>query len=70
MFDPDTVGCGPITLRNDLPADETRLYVESVGIRHVIVNGIPVATDNQPTGRLGGKVLRSGTDTFTVPLVQ
>lgn len=68
VFDPDTVGCGPISMRGDLPCGESRLYGDAIGIHHVIVNGVPVAADNQPTGRKGGKVLRSGRDTYTVPL--
>lgn len=68
-FDPDSIDCGPITMRNDVPGGETRLYSESIGVEHVIVNGVPVAANNRPTGRLGGKVLRSGKDTFTVPLM-
>ena len=67
-FDPDTIGCGPIIMRSDLPSDETRLYAESIGIEHVIVNGVPVARGNTSTGRMGGKVLRSGVDTYTVSL--
>jgi N-acyl-D-aspartate/D-glutamate deacylase len=65
VFDPDTIGTGPIKLRTDLPQDEPRLYAEAVGVHHVIVGGVPVARDNQPTGRLSGKVLRSGRDTVT-----
>jgi N-acyl-D-aspartate/D-glutamate deacylase len=68
VFDPDTIDCGPITMRNDLPQGETRLYADSVGVKHVIVNGVRVASDNAATGRKGGKVLRSGKDTYTVPL--
>jgi N-acyl-D-aspartate/D-glutamate deacylase len=68
VFDPDTLDCGPIKLRNDLPQAEPRLYAEAVGVHHVIVGGVPVARDNQPTGRLGGKVLRSGRDTVTAPI--
>jgi hypothetical protein len=34
----------------------------------VLVNGEPVAMDGAPTGRLAGKVLRSGVDTHTVAL--
>jgi hypothetical protein len=55
-------------MRHDLPGGEARLYAESVGIEHVIVNGVPVARANTPTGRIGGKVLRGGRDTHTVPL--
>jgi hypothetical protein len=68
VFDPNTVGSGPVALRHDLPCGEPRLYADAVGIEHVIVNGIPVAGNNTSTGRLGGKVLRSGKDTYTVPL--
>lgn len=69
VFDPETIDCGPIEMRHDLPGGEVRLYADAVGIAHVIVNGVPVAAGNSPTGRLGGKVLRSGRDTVTVALV-
>jgi len=68
VFDPDTIDCGPIEMRHDLPGGEMRLYADAVGVHHVIVGGVPVAEDNHPTGRLGGRVLRSGRDTETVPL--
>jgi N-acyl-D-aspartate/D-glutamate deacylase len=68
VFDPETIGCGPMEMRHDLPGGEVRLYAESLGVEHVIVNGIPVARGNAPTGRIGGKVLRSGRDTHTVAL--
>jgi N-acyl-D-aspartate/D-glutamate deacylase len=68
VFDPDTIDCGPIEMRSDMPGGEARLYAESVGVEHVIVNGVPVARGNVPTGRIGGKVLRGGRDTHTVPL--
>lgn len=68
IFDPDTIDCGPIEMRHDLPGDQVRLYADSVGIHHVIVGGVPVARGNEPTGRVGGRVLRSGRDTETVPL--
>jgi N-acyl-D-aspartate/D-glutamate deacylase len=68
VFDPETVDCGPIAMRDDLPGGESRLYGDSVGIHHVIVNGVPVAQGNAPTGRVGGRTLRSGRDTHTVGL--
>ena len=68
VFDPDTIDCGPIEMRHDLPGGEVRLYAESVGVHHVVVGGVPVARGNEPTGRLGGRVLRSGRDTQTVSL--
>ena len=68
VFDADTIDCGPISMRDDLPGGESRLYGDAIGIHHVIVNGVPVAEGNSPTGRKGGKMLRSGTDTHTVGL--
>jgi N-acyl-D-aspartate/D-glutamate deacylase len=68
VFDPDTVACAPITVRDDLPTGESRLYAESIGIRQVIANGVVVAVGNEPTGQVGGRILRSGRDTYTVPL--
>jgi N-acyl-D-aspartate/D-glutamate deacylase len=68
IFDPKTIDCGPITMRNDLPAGEARLYADAVGIREIIVGGVTVARDNRPTGMMGGRVLRSGRDTHTVPV--
>jgi hypothetical protein len=55
-------------MRDDLPGRESRLYSESKGIHHVIVNGVRVAEANEPTGRTGGRMLRSGRDTYTVGL--
>jgi N-acyl-D-aspartate/D-glutamate deacylase len=68
IFDPATIDCGPIAIRNDLPGGESRLYADAIGVHEVIVGGVTVARDNHPTGRLGGKVLRSGRDTQTVPV--
>jgi N-acyl-D-aspartate/D-glutamate deacylase len=68
VFDPAAIGCGPISMRDDLPGGESRLYGDAIGIHHVMANGIPVARGNEPTGRKGGRVLRSGRDTRTVPL--
>ncbi len=68
IFDPDTIDCAPIEMRHDLPGEQVRLYADSVGIHHVIVGGVPVARGNEPTGRVGGRVLRSGRDTETVAI--
>jgi N-acyl-D-aspartate/D-glutamate deacylase len=68
VFDPTTVGPGPVRTRHDLPAGAERLYGEAVGIEHVLVNGVEIVRSSTITGRRGGTVLRSGTDTDTVTL--
>ena len=68
VLDPARVDCGPIAMRQDLPGGEKRLYADSVGILQVMVGGVVVAEDNRATGQLGGRVLRSGRDTRTVPV--
>jgi N-acyl-D-aspartate/D-glutamate deacylase len=70
VFDAATVGRGPTYLRYDLPGtDEAyRIYADAEGVDHVIVNGIPIVRAGAHTGQLPGVVLRSGTDTETVPM--
>ena len=66
VFDPQTVGCGPVYTRQDMPAGAARLYADAIGVKHVIVNGREIVRDNQFQGTFPGKVLRSGRDTYTV----
>ena len=54
---------GDIEVRDDLPADASRLYCEALGIDHVICNGTEVVTDGDFTDARPGSLLRSGTDT-------
>lgn len=68
VFDPDTIACGPLHTRNDLPAGAGRLYCEAIGVEHVLVNGQPIIAAGKSTGALPGTVLRSGRDTRTVPI--
>ena len=68
VFDPSTVDSGPAIARWDLPGGGERLYAESIGVDHVFVGGTEIVRGSALTGALGGKVLRSGTDTDTVPL--
>ena len=43
VFDPATVGTGPIRRVRDFPADAERLTAEEpTGVRHVLVNGTPI----------------------------
>jgi N-acyl-D-aspartate/D-glutamate deacylase len=66
VFDPDTVGPGPVYTRFDLPAGAGRVYGEAVGIHHVLVNGVPCVRDGELLAARPGTLLRSGRDTTTV----
>lgn len=48
VFDPATVDPGPITRVRDFPANAERLTASSpTGIRHVLVNGVPIRRDGE-----------------------
>ncbi len=66
VFDPETIGSGNATLVHDLPGGTGRLTATANGIVRVLVNGVEAVADNEPTGALAGRVLRSGADTATV----
>jgi N-acyl-D-aspartate/D-glutamate deacylase len=66
VFDPDTVGHRALQTRRDLPAGAPRLFAESTGVDHVLVNGTAVVSGGELTGAVPGRVLRSGRDTETV----
>ena len=68
VFDPETVGSGPVESRFDLPGNELRLYADAHGVHHVFVGGVTVVQDGALTGKRGGGALRSGRDTRTAPL--
>lgn len=67
VLDPDTVGPGTETTRDDLPGGASRLYAGSLGIEHVFVTGTRVVAAGRLTGATPGSLLRSGRDTVTVP---
>ena len=60
LFDPATVGRGPKTRVQDLPAGGTRLIMPPLGVHGVWVNGERVADERgmRPLERLPGRVLR------------
>jgi N-acyl-D-aspartate/D-glutamate deacylase len=62
LFDPQTIGPGPVSWRSDLPGGAGRLYSEPIGIHHVFVNGTEVVSDGVLTGHRPGRVMRSGRD--------
>lgn len=65
VFDPDTIGCGPVQTLNDLPGGAARLYADAEGIGHVIVNGTEIIRGQDFVGNHPGRILRSGKDTHT-----
>ena len=68
LFDPDTIDAGPVRKVADLPADNERLHAPALGIARVYVGGTETVRDGESNGTLAGQVLRSGTDTETVPI--
>jgi N-acyl-D-aspartate/D-glutamate deacylase len=66
VFDPATIGHGTVRTRDDLPGGASRLYAESVGVEHVLVNGSEIVRSGDFTGATPGRVLHSGRDTETV----
>ncbi|MEU3314111.1 amidohydrolase family protein [Streptomyces sp. NPDC048387] len=66
LFDPERIEAGPATLVHDLPGNSPRLDSRAIGIVSVRVNGVETIRDDQVTGAVPGRVLRSGRDTRTV----
>ncbi|MER5210163.1 D-aminoacylase [Streptomyces sp. NPDC002838] len=66
LFDPERIDAGTATLVHDLPGDSPRLDSRAIGIRAVWVNGVEAIRDDEVSGAVPGKVLRSGRDTRTV----
>ncbi len=66
VFDPATVGPGPVAMRFDLPGGAGRVYGEAEGVHHVIVNGVPCVEHGELLPARPGTLLRSGVDTHTV----
>ena len=46
LFDPETVGLGPMVMVHDLPAGQGRLTTPALGVAGVWVNGMRVADEN------------------------
>jgi len=64
VFDPETVGDGPLQRVRDLPGGEDRLISEASGIDAVVVNGVLLRQANRDQldsdGPLPGRLLRGG----------
>ncbi len=63
VFDPATVACGPLRRVADLPGGADRLVADALGVRAVVVEGVPVRLDGRdavdPAGPLPGRLLRA-----------
>lgn len=66
LFDPERIAADKATLVHDLPGDSPRLDSKAIGVTAVWVNGVEAIREDVVTGRVPGKVLRSGRDTATV----
>lgn len=64
VFDPETVGCGPVQRVWDFPAGADRLISEADGIDAVVVNGTVIRQNGKDAvaadGPLPGRMLRGG----------
>ena len=58
VFDPETVGARMPEVVHDLPAGAKRLKQTAEGIRHTIVGGEVLLTNNEHTGATPGQLLR------------
>ncbi|MFM7060113.1 MAG: N-acyl-D-amino-acid deacylase family protein [Actinomycetes bacterium] len=64
VFDPATVGPGPLRRIRDFPADGERLTADApTGMVHSLVNGTPIRLDGEPVAEAGaarpGRLLRA-----------
>jgi N-acyl-D-aspartate/D-glutamate deacylase len=58
VVDFDRLAVGAPRLVYDLPAGGKRLVQGAVGYRHTFVAGVEVASDDEPTGALPGRLVR------------
>lgn len=68
LFDPDRIGATDPELVFDLPGGGKRLWSQATGIERVLVNGAVTVEGGEATDQRPGAVLRSGRDTYTVPV--
>jgi N-acyl-D-aspartate/D-glutamate deacylase len=60
LFDPATIGPGPLELRTDLPGHGRRLWSTGCGIHSVWVNGTELVSNGEITDARSGRLLRAG----------
>ena len=59
VLDPDTIGPRLPEVAHDLPAGAKRLKQTADGIKHTVVNGEVLLTENEHTGATPGRLLRA-----------
>ena len=59
VFDPDTIGARMPEVVYDLPSGAQRLKQTADGIKNTVVNGEILLTDNEHSGAVPGRLLRS-----------
>jgi N-acyl-D-aspartate/D-glutamate deacylase len=70
VFDPSSLGVGPVRMERDFPANAGRLVFPATGYHATVVNGRVVTREGRPTGDLPGAVLRpAATVDRTAPAV-
>jgi N-acyl-D-aspartate/D-glutamate deacylase len=67
VFDAASVGAENARLVEDLPGGAARLTAGSEGVVRVYLGGVATVEGGKATGATPGRVLRSGSDTRTVP---
>ena len=68
VFDPETVDTGEVKLVDDLPGGTSRLFADSDRRAPRDRQRRPIVVDGVATDAVPGTVLRSGRDTYTVPI--
>jgi N-acyl-D-aspartate/D-glutamate deacylase len=69
VFDEQTVGSEPLSMRKDLPGGAARLYAASTGVSTVVVHGTPIIENGEFNDARPGTLFHAGRDTVTPPLV-
>jgi len=66
ILDPAHLAVSPMRVARDLPANAPRLVSNAAGLERVFVRGTEVYVNDEATGELPGRLLRSGRDSMTV----
>ncbi len=69
VLDEKFVGSNPITIKNDLPLNASRLFADATGIENVFCNGKEIVDNGDFTEERPGLVLRSGKHTRNPSMV-